>query len=265
MRRTAWALACIGPLLLAGCTAADPPSTVRPPGPASPPPAGYVEEFDTPVPLGQWPADGSAPAAYPDYLTYRDGTSGKYFPSEVLSVRNGVLDWWCHDSQAAAVLPFGYEGFQFGTYTVRMRTDRFPGYHIAFLLWPNDDQWTHELDGPEGETTATHPYPAVLQTTDPAITFAPARTSRVPYSWNDAEFHDYTWQWGPEFVAFFQDGVEVTRVTTNVPQEPMHPVLQVEFSNTLQDPEKPDPAFSGHVYVDRVSYDPSYTVPVPAP
>jgi hypothetical protein len=178
-------------------------------------------------------------------------------------VHDGVLDWNCHASMAAAVLPFGYEGFQYGTYTVRMRTDNFPGYHIAFLLWPTTDKWTHEVDGPEGETSDSHAYPAVLQSTSPAVSFAPAQRAVPPASWHDAAFHDYTWQWGPGFVTFYQDGVKLTTVTGNIPNQPMRPVLQVEFSNTFSASQKPDPAIKGHVYVDRVSYDASYTMVVP--
>jgi hypothetical protein len=74
--------------------------------------------------------------------------------------------------------------------------------------------------------------------------------------------HDYTWQWGPGSAAFDQDGVLVTRVTGNVPDEPMRPVLQVEWSNQLPEGQAPDPAHSGHVYVDRFTYQPSWTVPV---
>jgi Glycosyl hydrolases family 16 len=222
----------------------------------------HVEDFTTPIARGQWPANGRGPSAYPNYLSYADGTSGKYYPSQVLSVQNGILDWDVRNSMGAAVLPFGYDGFTYGTYTVRMRTDRFPGYHIAFLLWPNTDQWTHEFDGPEGETSSSNPYPAVLQSTNP-VRFAPAQTTPVPQSWNDAVFHNYTWQWGPGFAAFYQDGVEVTRVTGNIPSQGMHPVLQVEFSNTLREGQKPDPSAAGHVQVDRIMYDPSWTIPVP--
>jgi beta-glucanase (GH16 family) len=222
-----------------------------------------VQEFATPVGAGQWPSNGSAPAAYPSYASYADGTSGKYYPSQVLSVHDGLLDWNVHNSMAAAVLPFGYQGFTYGTYTVRMRTDRFSGYHIAFLLWPDTNQWTHELDGPESETSSSNPYPAVLQSTSP-VAFAPPTTTPTPASWNDAAFHNYTWQWGPGFVAFYQDGTQVTRVTSNVPDQAMHPVLQVEFSNTLSAGQKPDPSISGHVYVDRVMYDPSSTITIPA-
>jgi hypothetical protein len=222
----------------------------------------YVEEFTTPVAQGQWPSSGRGPSAYANYLSYADGTSGKYYPSRVLSVHDGMLDWDVRNSMGAAVLPFGYEGFTYGTYTVRMRTDRFPGYHIAFLLWPNTDTWTYELDGPEGETSGSNPYPAVLQATNP-VRFAPAQVTPSPKSWNDPGFHNYTWQWGPDFVAFYQDGVQVTRVTTNVPREGMHPVLQVEFSNTLGEGQKPDPSVSGHVQVDRIMYDPSYSIPIP--
>lgn len=221
-----------------------------------------VEEFATPVARGQWPGDGRGPSAYPRYLSYVDGTSGKYYPSDVLSVHDGVLDWYCHESKAAAVLPFGYEGFTYGTYTVRMRTDNFPQYHIAFLLWPVTDQWTHELDGPEGETTDTHPYPAVLQSGPQNPTFSPDGSKKVPHSWNDAEFHDYTWQWTEDEVRFYQDGVLVSTATGNIPNQPMRPVLQVEWSNRLGG-AAPDPSITGHVYVDAVMYDADPDIAVP--
>ncbi|GAB3321449.1 hypothetical protein GCM10027451_42970 [Geodermatophilus aquaeductus] len=222
-----------------------------------------MQEFTTPVARGQWPGDGRGPSAYPQYLSYVDGTSGKYYPSDVLSVHDGVLDWYCHDSKAAAVLPFGYQGFTYGTYTVRMRTDNFPQYHIAFLLWPVTDQWTHELDGPEGETTDTHPYPAVLQSGPQNPTFNPDGSRKVPQSWNDAEFHDYTWQWTRDQVRFYQDGVLVSTATGNIPNQAMRPVLQVEWSNRLGG-ARPDPSITGHVYVDAVMYDadPNIAVPV---
>jgi hypothetical protein len=219
-----------------------------------------VEEFGRDVPAGSWPGNGSAPAAYSKYVSYADGTSGKYFPSQVLSVHDGVLDWNCHASMAAAVLPFGYSGFTFGTYTVRMRSDDFSGYHIAFLLWPNTNKWTHEIDGPESNTSTSNPYPAVLQSASPTV-FAPAHQVSAPASWHDAAFHDYTWQWTPTSLSFYQDGTLVTTVTGNVPNEGMHPVLQVEWANSSN--VKPDPSITGHVYVDRVMYDADYTVPVP--
>ena len=247
-----------------GSAPAPAPAPALSSGPASSS-AGYssVQEFTTPVAAGQWPGNGSAPAAYPAYQSYADGTSGKYYPSKVLSVHDGVLDWNCHASMAAAVMPFGYSGFTYGTYTVRMRADAFDQYHIAFLLWPVTDKWTHEIDGPEQETSASKPYPAVLQSTSPKVSFTPTGgQAPVPQSWHDAAFHDYTWQWAPGSLTFYQDGVKVTTVTSNVPDQAMRPVLQVEFSNSFADGQKPDPSITGHVYVDRVAYDPSYTMAV---
>lgn len=211
-----------------------------------------VINFATPVALGNWPGDGSAPAAYPGVLSYPDGTANKYYPSKVLSVHGGVLDWWCHDDMAASVVPFGYGGFTYGTYTVRMRTQHFSGYHIAFLLWPASNSWTDEVDGPENETSARRPYPAVLQSTSP-VSFAPHHTVYAPRNWN-AAFHNYTWVWSRRAIRFYQDTTLVARVTTHVPHERMRPTLQVEFSSTLASGAAPNPALSGHVYVDRVSY-----------
>lgn len=238
------------------------PSAV--PTPTDDPPFTYVEEFLTPVALGTWPANGSAPRGYRSFRSYPEGTSHTYYPSQVLAVHDGVLDWYCHGSMGAAVLPFGYSGFLYGTYTVRMRTDDFPGYRAAFLLWPNSGQWTHELDGPEEDTAAPNPYPAVLLGTTPTWRFDPPTHIGTPASWHDAAFHDYTWQWSPDAVSFYQDGNLVTRVTDpdGVPQVSMHPVLQVQFSNALRG-AAPDPSISGHVYVDRIMYDPSYTIAIP--
>ena len=116
------------------------------------------------------------------------------------------------------------------------------------------------LDGPESNTSTSKPYPAVLQGANP-MAFQPAPKPSTPASWHDPGFHNYTWQWGPGFVSFYQDGTKVTTVTTNVPDQGMHPVLQVEWADSGD--RKPDPSITGHVYVDRVMYDPSYTVPVP--
>jgi hypothetical protein len=242
------------------------PAPTTPPAPSAPPAPppstthDYVEEFDKPIALGQWPSNGSAPTAYPKMLTYADGTSGKYYPSQVLSVHDGVLDYYNHDAMAAAVLPFGYEGFTYGTYTVRMRlAASYPGYHNAFLLWPNTGTWPSagEFDYPENETAASNPYAAVVQSN---ATFLPAKTTYTPSAWTDGKFHDYTIQWAPGEVRFFQDGVFVTKVNGNVPNAAMHPVMQNEFSNTLKDPAKPSTSITGHTLVDRVTYDKSYTI-----
>ncbi len=242
-----------------GTTTPTPTATGTTPVP-TPVTHDFVEEFNTPISLGAWPNNGNAPSAYPKFLTYPDGTAGKYYPSQVLSVHDGVLDYYNHDAKAAAVLPFGYEGFTYGTYSVRMRlAATYSGYHNAFLLWPNTGTWPQagEFDYPENETSATKPYAAVVQTNG---TFLPPTTTYTPSSWTDGKFHDYTIQWAPGEVRFYQDGVFVTKVNGNVPSKPMHPVMQNEFTNTIQDPAKPSTSITGHTYVDRVTYDKSYTI-----
>lgn len=219
----------------------------------------YVQDFSRN--LASWPTAGGSPSSYPGFCAYPDGTSGKYYPSKVVSVHNGVLDFYDHDSMGAAILPFCETGFTYGTWTVRMRqSGAYPGYHNAFLLWPNDGTWpaAGEFDFPEGQSTASYPYVAVVQ---PDASFLPATTTRVRHSWNDGAFHDYTMQWGPGFLRTYQDGLLVASVTSNIPDKAMHPVLQNEFSDTLTDPAKPSRSDSGHVYVDRVTYDRSYTIP----
>ncbi len=222
----------------------------------------YVQDFSTAV--SAWPGNGGAPAGYgasgvntAGFCTYADGTSSKYYPSQVLSVHDGMLDYYNHDSKAAAVLPFCYTGFTYGTYTVRMKlsTGGYPGYHNAFLLWPNSNQWTAETDYPESNTSDTNPYLAVYQGNG---TFLPAQTTHTPSAWTDGSWHDYTIQWGPGFQRFYQDGKLLSTVTGNIPNYAMHPVLQNEWAGSSNSP--PPASNSGHTYIDRISYDASYTV-----
>lgn len=214
---------------------------------AARPPARFahdvVVDFDTPVAAGSWPGDGTAPAAYPRILTYPDGTSGKYFPSKVLSVHDGVLDYFDRDGMAAAVLPFGYAGFRYGTYSVTMRCQHYAGFHNAFLMWPNRGRWpvAGEYDFPESDTAAPAPYLAVVQDTHP-VTFLPRRLTHCPRSWHDRRFHTYTQQWGPGFLRCYQDGIVVGTVTANIQTEAMHPVLQNEWAPRTT---KPGPADTG--------------------
>lgn len=227
----------------------------------------YVQDFNTPV--ASWPSDGSAPTGYSGFCAYADGTNGThnapsvYWPSKVVSVHDGYMDFYDHNSQAAAILPFCYSGFLYGTYTVTMRvtadgTDKggtYPGYHNAFLLWPNDGNgsWptAGEFDYPESDTSLTNPYMAVVQ---PDSTFLPSTTTRTPKPWSDGNWHTYTQQWGPGFVAMYQDGILLGKVTSGIPTWKMHPVLQNEWYTT------PDPSITGHTEVTRVTYDKSYTV-----
>jgi hypothetical protein len=233
-------------------TAPAPTPTLRP--------HDLVYDFDTPIALGQWPKDGTAPAAYPNLRTYPDGTAGKYYPSQVLSVHDGMLDYYDHNSMAAAVVPFGYAGFTYGTYTVRMKlSGTYPGYHNAFLLWPNSNQWPAdgEFDFPENETSATHAYVAVVQDDR---SFLPSQKTYAPAAWTDGNWHNYTIQWAPGEVRFYQDGNFITKVNQNVPDTPMHPVMQNEFSWMYDGSAKPPADITGHTYVDRVTYDRSYTI-----
>ena len=55
--------------------------------------------------------------------------------------------------QSAAVVPLvnGQWGGQlYGRYEVRFRSDEIPGYKLAFLLWPDTNNWAEgEIDFPE--------------------------------------------------------------------------------------------------------------------
>lgn len=235
----------------------------------------YVQDFNTPV--AAWPGNGNAAPGYGPsgvnkygFCAYPDGQNGTnnapsvYWPSKVVSVHDGYLDMWNHQSMASAILPFCYNGFTYGTWSVTMRVTAnggdsgggYPGYHNAFLLWPDDGSgrsWpaAGEFDYPEADTNVTNPYMAIVQ---PTGSFLPVNRTVTPKPWTDGAWHVCTQQWGPGFIRTYQDGVLVGTVTSGIPSWPMHPVLQNEFYTT------PSASISGHTQVTRVTYNKSYTL-----
>ena len=183
--------------------------------------------------------------------------------SSALSVEGGALDMYLHtldgQPQSAAVVPLvsGQWGGQlYGRYTVRFRSEEIPGFKMAFLLWPDSDNWAEgEIDFPgdqfaggrqhpvrqclsEGRLASGYPGENSTFTTD---------TQAVESGWHTAAI-----EWAPDSITFVLDGQVVGTVTDGVPDTSMHLVLQVE---TMIDASKPASDVSSHLQVDWVRID----------
>ncbi len=206
----------------------------------------FSDDFTTNVPLGSFPtAVASRWRAYQD----RTDTSGRglYAPDQVLSVHDGVLDWWMHSVQGqplvAAALP-QMARQTYGRYAVRFRSDSLPGYKVAWLLWPDGGTWPQdgEIDYPEGDLDSTfcgfvHHQGATTGDDQDAFCNLGSFTP----------WHTAVTEWSPGLVQFFLDGQLVGSTTTRVPSGPMFWVLQ---SETALGGPAPSAATSGHILLD---------------
>lgn len=205
----------------------------------------FAEDFATPAARGTF-TDVYAPRwdAYPQ--PWRD-TSGKgmYSPQRTLSVSDGQLRIWLHSEggqpYVAAPLP-RLPQMTYGRFSVRFRADAVPGYKLAFLLWPDSETWPldGEIDFPEGDLTGR--ISAFAHHADAA-----GGQDAFPTTATFTGWHVATTEWAPGRVTFLLDGVVIGVSTTDVPDRPMHVVLQTE--TTLDATPVPATA-SGTVQVD---------------
>lgn len=198
----------------------------------------FADDFDYTVPLGSFPsAVSSTWNAYPDGWSDTSG-NGEYYPSDVVSIGCGVMNIDLHTQNGihmvAAPVPIipgatGSEGgLSAGMYEVRFRaTVATPYYKTAFLLWPDSENWPQdgEIDFPEGDLDSTinaymHYQGATSGSQQDAYS-----TSATYTAW-----HTATIVWRPDlgYTKFYMDGTLVGDSTANVPDTPMHWVLQCE-------------------------------------
>ncbi len=215
----------------------------------------FVEDFNTDAPLGSF-KDGPYEK---NWDVYNDGVKdtaaqnengrGRYFPSKVISVNNGVLNKYVHSegstAMGAAIIPRASFGQTYGRYSVRFRADPVEGYKVAWLLWPDSDSWPEdgEIDFPEGgldKHIGAFAHHAVDE--DVKDTF---QTDVSMQDW-----HTATTEWTPGKVEFFLDGVSIGASTKDVPTQPMHWVLQTE---TCIGSCQPGPNAAGNVQIDWVA------------
>jgi hypothetical protein len=210
----------------------------------------FVDDFERDAPRGRFlDVYGERWDVYPDGWSDTTGT-GMYSQSRVMSVQDGRLDYFVHTEDGtpyvAALMPrLPTYGQLYGRYSVRFRADSVPGYKLAFLLWPDSEDWNDgEIDMPEGDLGDTiHGYSHCVG--NPMENCLAVETG---VSFDD--WHVATVEWLQGRTTFYLDGASIGETTDGVPSTSMHWVLQVETS--LEGPP-PAPDAAGHVQVDWVA------------
>jgi len=212
----------------------------------------FTDDFTTNVALGSFP--GPYANKWTSYTGFTD-TSGKgdYDMYKVLSVSNGMLDFYMHTDPStqrplgAAPVPFlagnGQWGGQiYGRYSLRFRSDSLPGYSTGWLLWPDTNVWDEgEIDFPEGGLDGTiHAYDHCVN--NPQTNCFANDTGVTFTSW-----HIATIEWTPAHVQFILDNVVVgvASGSNRVPSTQFHWVLQACTTGVT-----PNPSVAGHLQID---------------
>ncbi|MDB5182566.1 MAG: ricin-type beta-trefoil lectin /glycosylhydrolase family 16-like protein [Candidatus Saccharibacteria bacterium] len=195
----------------------------------------------------------SYPSCYKD--TYQ---SRKYRSDQVLSVHNGVLDFWLHNvdgvpagASPSPVLPGGSEYQTYGRYEIRFRTttSNLSEFYQAWLLWPssNSNGSCAESDYPEG---------ALGNTTVSAFAHycdgggASHQTAISGIGANRTQWHTYTQEWSPGQRKYYLDGVQVGSSTSFVWAGPERWQLQTETKTTCDQVTPSTCTQDGHLEVD---------------
>ena len=245
-------------------TATPTPGSISQPAPVSPSgelmPVGdlpgwrqvFADDFTTDVPVGQFPGQvyGNKFTVYPDGTPDTAGQSGGssgYYPSKVVSVSNGILNLYLHTENgvkmAAAILPVLPGNHLYGKYTIRFRSDAVQGFKVAWLLWPDSENWPQdgEIDFPEGNLSETigaymHHQNGTFGSDQDAYASQATFTS----------WHTTSIEWTPTQVKFILDGNVIGTSTSRIPSTPMHWVIQTK--SCLVD--CPSNATDGNVQID---------------
>ncbi len=235
---------------------------------------GFVPDasYLTPIYTGD---HGMGWSVYPDGWpsSYTASNVAAYQPSTVLSVHDGVLDFYLHDDAngnpvGADLSPWpGGDDYQtYGAYSFCEKVAlpaQLSDFYEASLLWPQSstDGECAESDFPEtyastnggsldsGGIYAFAHYGGSAQSGCPS-------TTRSQYSWYTpidlSQWHVFTQEWGPGYRSYYIDGQPVYTTPTTTSQawsEPERWQLQMEPSPSSQVKKT---GGSGHVYISWV-------------
>ena len=205
----------------------------------------FNEDFSAPAAAGQFP--NVYRAKWGTYNGFLDTGKIGMYSNNVISVAGGVLDMYLHSEngvpQVAAPVPFvsgSWGGQLYGRYSIRFRADSLPNYKVAWLLWPDSNNWSQgEIDFPEGDLDGT------IQAFDHKIGNPSQNALAVNTGVAFTSWHTATTEWTPAGVKFYLDGNLVGSSPVS-PAVPMHLVLQTETSG------QPSASETGHVQIDSV-------------
>jgi hypothetical protein len=228
----------------------------------------FSDNFTKNAPLGSWATKSPGKVVYTGdhggkWVVYPDGwpcgsRASCYEPSQVLSVHDGVLDFWLHDCKAglpcsaspSPVLPATRTPYQrYGRYVARFKLvygdgHKLDDYHIAWLLWPKDgSRWQcAESDFPENDLN-THAVGAF------AHYGCAGAVDHYGASLDWTQWHTFVQEWGPGYRSYYLDGKLLGRSTNHVYHSPERWELQID---TQTDTSHPPDSGSGHLLVDWV-------------
>jgi hypothetical protein len=200
----------------------------------------------------------------PDTAGKNEGKPSVFYPSKVLSVKDGVLIKNIHSEMIggkmkplaaglfANVNPADSEGARlYGKYTIRFRVyanngTSLKGFKMAWLLWPKSQNWPKdgEIDFPEGNfhdvIFAAHHRQNGTSGDDQDLFFSKTK-------FLDGKWHTASMEWLPNRMTFILDGVKLGEVTQRIPNTPMFWVIQTESCLSIA---CPDPNANGNVEID---------------
>ncbi|HSW79663.1 MAG TPA: glycoside hydrolase family 16 protein [Candidatus Saccharimonadales bacterium] len=213
-------------------------STTAPPIPTAVPSGftrAFTADFNTTAALGSFDSVyGSQFGEYSGCCSTNGIT--QYSSAKVLYAQNGSMFYKLHSegstSYAAAPQAWNYGSFTYGQVgmSVRLVSSNGPGYKIAFLLWPETNQWTNEVDFPEVDPDFTAPIRAVsLNTTTAGGSHTFCGPLDTGYHLNDNKYHTFLLTWAPGSMNASIDGKVVeTFPSSCIPSQPMRLSLQAE-------------------------------------
>lgn len=227
----------------------------------------FAEDFTVNAPTGSWGASCATDPDAADKIVYTGagGTQWRTYPDcyldtyqrrpyrsdQVLSVHDGVLDFHLRnvDGQPAGANPSpvinraATSQYQtYGRYTARFRVDTttLSEYHIAWLLWPEDDgDWQcAESDFPESALSARSVGAFAHHSCNGD---QDAFSATIDYT----RWHTFTQEWAPGVRRYYLDGQLIGTSTTAVFDGPQRWQLQTETDGYG--------THSGHLLVDWVA------------
>ena len=199
----------------------------------------FADDFTKDVAVGSFPGTVYGPK----WDVYADGTPdsaggngkpSKYYPSKVVSVKNGVLNKYLHTESgtpmAAAIIPkiagkANGQGQIYGKYVVRFKSDSLKGFKTAWLLWADagDFRTQGEVDFPEGDLSGE-----IMAFLHEANAGGQDIQNGYPSGQKYTSWHTAIIDWQPTKISFILDGKTIGSSTKGVPNTSMGYIIQTE-------------------------------------
>jgi beta-glucanase (GH16 family) len=144
---------------------------------------------------------------------------------------------------AAALLPVLPGKQLYGKYVIRFRSDALQGFKVAWLLWPDSENWPYdgEMDFPESGLNGTIAAYMHRQAGTSGADQDAYKTAATYTSW-----HTATIEWSPNAVNFILDDQLIGTSTARIPVTSMHWVIQTESCL----PTCPSATTAGNLQID---------------